>query len=389
MGRNADKRKQRRAARAEQVAEEHAVDRANAAAERMVSVASPQRLTRSVFASLELDTTVTDSALYIGLSSALFQLSAAIAVHALEGKSTSDLTDVAKRIAAMMEADTVSLALFVDEALGDGARRSSLRLVSSHRRLSSDERLLTFHADDELAGEVLRTARPLRIDDAPRDPRFARAYGQRSDIGSLLLVPLSFDGRLLGVLAASRKEVRGFYDDDEHMLAVIASQLAQDLEQSRLLHQAFTDPATGLVGRQGLLFWLPKEIERSRRYGSPFSIGILEVEARAALLERFGANVATAALCEFGRRLQIDSRQADLVARYSDELFVIAAPVVETKMRQALQRLLDDFSAVPVVLGDVEIPLIPRVVCTELREDDDLFSLLLRAEHELRGSPGG
>lgn len=381
MGRNADKRKERRKARVEKVAEEHAVVRAAVAARSAADEHGAVRLQGGFAEALSPADGRTAAALYESLSGALFRLSAAITAGALRGDDGRGLSFIAHEIAAVVEVDTVSLALLVEEQLGDGGRRSSLRLVASQRRLSSDERLLTFHADDELAGEVLRTAKPLRIDDAPRDPRFSRAYGQRSDIGSLLLVPLAFGGRLLGVLAVSRKEVRSFHDADERALTLIARSLAEDLEQSRLLAQALSDPLTGLLGRQALLFWLPREVERSRRYQTPLSLALCRLDGLKDVVERFGAEVADAALRELGGKFAPVTRRSDLVARYGIDSLVLAVPAGRQSTEQAAARLERLLEEQPVTLGDVEIFLELSTAVVELEPgDEDAFALLLRAE---------
>lgn len=384
MGRNADKRKERKHKRDTKVQEERAVHRTLHAARAVTAGQTGHDLPSGLADTLMAADGRAASELLESLSGALFRLTSAVTAEALRGDDHSGLTFIAREIAAVLEVDTVSLALLVDEALGDGGRRSSLRLIASQRRLSSDERLLTFHADDELAGEVLRTAEPLLIEDAPRDPRFSRAYGQRSDIGSLLIVPLAYGGRLLGVLAVSRKEVGAFFERDVRTLTIVARSVAEDLEQSKQLSLAFTDPLTGLLGRQALLWNLPREIERSRRYGIPLSLSILRVEGLNDVASRFGVQVADVALRELGQRIGGALRGADLGVRFGVDSFVLVAPVSIEEMKQASTRHMDALLASPVILGDVEIPLEVSASVVQLdTEDIDAFSLLLRAEQEL------
>lgn len=385
MGRNAEKRRDRRRARAAAEAQRRAAERAAVAARTQEAKAPPRGGWAEMLLSADGARPSEDME---SLSAALFRLSAALTAAALAREPEAGLEAVLREVASIVEADTTSLALLVEDALGDGSRRSSLKLVASHRRLSSDERLLSFRADDELAGEVLRTARPLRIDDTSRDPRFARAYGQRSDIRSLLLVPLVFQGRLLGVLAASRKEVRAFYDIDERRLLLVAGVLAQDLEQARLLRVAFIDPLTGLLSRQALLVSLPREVERSRRYGSPLSAIALEVGGLDEVADRFGPEVADAVLRELGARLSRLGRKADFIARYSPDRFVVIAPVSEGEGEQAAERIGARVLADPVVLGDVRMEVTLRRAAASLEPlDEDAFALLARLEERLKDAP--
>lgn len=388
MGRNADKRKERRRERDERSHEADAVLRATHAAREGASGTGGGPAPSGASALLWPATGDEAAHRINDLSGALFRLSAAMTQGAWRGEESQGLQSVARELAALLEVDTVSLVLLVEESLGDGGRRSSLRLVASQRRLMSDERLLTFHADDELAGEVLRSAQALRIDDAPRDPRFSRAWGQRSDIGSLLLVPLAHHGRLLGVLAVSRKEVCAFHDEDEQTLHIVARSIAEDLAQSAQLAAALQDPLTGMLGRQALIFALPREMERSRRYQTPLSLALLRVEGLSEAARRYGVHAIDAILRTLGHRAAPELRSADLWVRFGVDTFVLLAPLARDALARGAARVARVLLEHPIFLADVAIPLELSLATVELGPDDaDGFALLGRAEQLLSSAP--
>lgn len=76
-----------------------------------------------------------------------------------------------------------------------------------------------------LAGRVLESGQPERIDDYSTDPRSAPEFLALSDIEgtcSALAVPLSWDGRIQGVLCAWRRRRAPFTDEDQALLEAVA-----------------------------------------------------------------------------------------------------------------------------------------------------------------------
>ncbi len=99
---------------------------------------------------------------------------------------------------------------------------------TSHQRLP-------FRLDDQLAGWMLRYRSPLLINDMSQDGRFATGAGDLFPVHSLLCVPLVSKGKMTGLLAVFNKKAEtGFSADDQRLLAIIASESAQVIENARL-----------------------------------------------------------------------------------------------------------------------------------------------------------
>ena len=99
---------------------------------------------------------------------------------------------------------------------------------TSHKRLP-------FRLDDQLAGWMLRYRSPLLINDLRSDPRFATGVGDLFAVHSLLCVPMVCKGRMTGLLAVFNKKVdSGFSADDQRLLAIIASESGQVIDNARL-----------------------------------------------------------------------------------------------------------------------------------------------------------
>ncbi len=101
------------------------------------------------------------------------------------------------------------------------------------RPLTTAERL---PVDGTLAGEVVRTGSPLRLND-PTLFAQAQVYQWPSDLTALLALPLHVNGGIIGVLDVVNK-AGGFTDEDVRVMSVFANQAAMAIEHARLQAQA-------------------------------------------------------------------------------------------------------------------------------------------------------
>ncbi|MBI2388969.1 MAG: GAF domain-containing protein [Deltaproteobacteria bacterium] len=111
---------------------------------------------------------------------------------------------------------------------------------------------IALHLGEGIAGEVARTGKVANVRDAYADPRFSRAWDERSGFRtrSVLCVPLKSQlGRIVGVIQVLNKRPGGaihdregwgggeeayFDDDDTALLQALATQAAVSIEQARL-----------------------------------------------------------------------------------------------------------------------------------------------------------
>jgi len=112
---------------------------------------------------------------------------------------------------------------------------------------------------------------------------------------------------------------------------------------------AHTDQLTGLPNRRAAETRLKSELARVQRYGRPLSIALADIDRFKVINDEHGHDVGDAALIAIGRMLREYSRQADFVARWGGEEFMLLLP--ETPLETAfalLDRLRETVSARPV-----------------------------------------
>jgi len=84
-------------------------------------------------------------------------------------------------------------------------------------------------------GWVAEHGEPLLVPDTNSDPRGATIPGTDDVDESMLVVPMAYDGVVVGVITLSKLGLRQFDDDDQRLLLILADQAATALESARLL----------------------------------------------------------------------------------------------------------------------------------------------------------
>lgn len=108
-----------------------------------------------------------------------------------------------------------------------------------------------------------------------------------------------------------------------------------------------TDPLTGIYNRGYLNEQLPREINRSLRYGHPLSIVLCDIDHFKAVNDTYGHQAGDKILKAFAALVRDSIRQkVDWVARYGGEEFVLVLPetdvsggyVVAERLRKAVSQ---------------------------------------------------
>ncbi len=94
-----------------------------------------------------------------------------------------------------------------------------------------------YHFNQALLGWMIINRRPLMVNDPPNDDRF-RGVPWDVSVRSVLCVPMLTRAALKGVLSVyNKKDTGGFTADDQRLLAIIAAQSAQVVENARLYEE--------------------------------------------------------------------------------------------------------------------------------------------------------
>ncbi len=110
-------------------------------------------------------------------------------------------------------------------------------------------------------------------------------------------------------------------------LAETKNDLAEKEERIRELEtQSQIDPLTQLLNRRSWRKHIELEFERSKRYGSPFSVILIDIDHFKRFNDFYGHRVGDAVLKKFSSLLKEAVRKVDAVFRYGGEEFTILLP---------------------------------------------------------------
>ena len=99
---------------------------------------------------------------------------------------------------------------------------------------------LRFPADRGIAGEVMRCARPIRVDDVHADRRFYSGVDEQSGARTrnLIATPLRTEQGVIGVLqAVNRRGLTGFSNDDLAFLEALSGSVAVAIDNARAMEE--------------------------------------------------------------------------------------------------------------------------------------------------------
>jgi diguanylate cyclase (GGDEF)-like protein len=137
------------------------------------------------------------------------------------------------------------------------------------------------------------------------------------------------DQQFIGFVGVTRDiRERKLYDAElrEARDAAEAANLAL-LSANAVLHgQATTDPLTGVSNRRHFEQALAAQIGRTRRYGDPLSLLIVDLDHFKTINDRFGHQLGDLVIVELARLLRSSLRKTDLLARWGGDEFVVMLP---------------------------------------------------------------
>jgi diguanylate cyclase (GGDEF)-like protein len=226
---------------------------------------------------------------------------------------------------AIPEAEAVSL---VHRRVGDRSGDRPGLMIDSFDRLNEKFFRRPMAEGEGAAGWVMSRALPRRISDLSIDDDIASPGGGHG-IRAWLGVPLFLYGACEGVIAVQSTHPRAFRDDHQRLLESLALQVAAALQNAHLYELAMVDGLTGLFMRRYFDARIEEEIERSRRYGTAFSVVMMDVDDFKRLNDAHGHLMGDRVLRGIANVVKSQMRGVDTASRYGGEEIAVILPRTE------------------------------------------------------------
>jgi len=199
---------------------------------------------------------------------------------------------------------------------------------------------------------------PAAPDSLPNRP-FMHRYSTRS----CLIIPLRPRSQLAAVVNLADAvddhplPVAAIQPLIEPLTAVLTAALTNIGTFEQVQHQARTDALTGLGNYRAFTEHLKKEVVRSRRYGSPLSLMMLDVDGLKQVNDRHGHPAGDCLLNVMAKRIVTAVRETDVAVRCGgDEFAVILPNTTLDSARQVAQRVLTTIRSEPIDWRDQGLP---------------------------------
>jgi len=295
---------------------------------------------------------------------------------------------ILERAISTVEAEKGSLML-LDDASDELVVRVVFGLPDKReeREINEGEKQCNrFKRGEGIAGKVLETGEPARINDVEASSSFTRRENSLN-VHSLMCVPLKVDDETIGVINISNRRAGGcFGKEDMDILGALANQAAVAIARTRLYEAAITDGLTGLFVRRFVMHKLSEEFRRARRYKNPLSLIMCDIDHFKMVNDTHGHQAGDAVIRAVSSTIINGLRvDVDIAGRYGGEEFLLILP--QTGGDDAVvcaERIRDRLESTTINLGNGNsIGKTMSFGVAELGADDTVETLLHRADEAL------
>jgi diguanylate cyclase (GGDEF)-like protein len=172
----------------------------------------------------------------------------------------------------------------------------------------------------------------------------------------------------------------------------VAMRTVELVEARRIAdEQARTDSLSGLPNRRAFFELAKQELKRAKRYASPLSVIMLDIDHFKQINDNYGHAAGDAVICKLAQAIREVLRDTDVAARIGGEEFALLLP--ETTLAGAkivAERLRSRIATPPIQVEQQELAVTASfgvVTCCAAEESvDDLLAAADRLLYEAKGA---
>lgn len=187
---------------------------------------------------------------------------------------------------------------------------------------------------EAVAGAVIESGLPLLVRYADTDARIPHPGRFNYKTKSFISFPVTLGPRKVAVINLTEKlDGSPYSEDDLSLLELMAPHLALIIDRTEWHRKAetyqmmsLTDPLTGLPNRRFLEERLFEEVERSKRYDTPLSFLLIDIDHFKQYNDAYGHTNADTVLVKTAQILRRSVRTIDMPARFAGDEFCVVLP---------------------------------------------------------------
>jgi len=212
-------------------------------------------------------------------------------------------------------------------------------VLASHEDASVNNLVIDLDKYPEVQ-HALATRQKVIVDDVTQSPLTRGFVTELStaQIRAVMVIPIVlFDPNVGSLMLRAARRTAGFTPREVSFCEIVAEAASNALERAHLFETiqranerlellAVTDGLTGLHNHRHFRDRLEEEFDRARRYGTPLSCLIFDVDNFKHLNDTYGHLQGDSVLREMAERVTTCVRKSDVVARYGGEEFTVILP---------------------------------------------------------------
>ncbi len=161
-------------------------------------------------------------------------------------------------------------------------------------------------------------------------PVFPSRFPVRTDEGSVFVLPLCYERKLLGVLVLFSEKRNALSSYQIKLLELLGSQASSSLANAKfhaeIERMAITDGLTGLFNHRNFQEKLADEFKRMQRFPDPLSLLLIDIDFFKRVNDTFGHPAGDEVLRGVAGVIRETVRNVDIPARYGGEEFAALLP---------------------------------------------------------------
>ena len=277
------------------------------------------------------------------------QIKEAEKATALHAKNMEAILAVAKAVSQMPASNKMLMHALekVNEVIP--ADKSCIYLLDREKKCLKmkackgiSDKNIRHYADLPLTGTQLQNLQQWKDPFVPFEEIFGKATVNKMQIAlkknkahSYTIVPLMIKDNVIGILYIVSYKERVFTKADTELLTALSYEIAIGIDNAELLERtiemSLTDELTGLYNRRHFYDSLEMEMYRTKRYGQPFSLALLDLNEFKEYNDRYGHASGDSVLQMFAKALRASFRKTDIICRYGGDEFSIILPSTNAK----------------------------------------------------------
>ena len=245
----------------------------------------------------------------------------------------------------------------------------------------------------EMLARALREKTAVVCNDVESDPQMARWREEalRRDYQSMVVLPLQFADKVLGVFVLYASEKDLFDTDEVKLLTELAGDITFAIDhidkQERLDYFAYYDALTGLANRTLFLERVAQYMRSAVSGGHQLALYLIDLERFKNINDSLGRPAGDALLKQVAEWLTRNAGDASLLARVGGDHFAAVMPQVRQggDVARLLEKWMEAFLGHPFRLNDAVFRIATKVGVALFPEDGaDAETLFRNAEAALK-----